>query len=78
MYNVHREANAALSRRPPPNWCGSPHPDRSLTSERRVVLRRHRKSHGVELGGALIAASAVTNHAMLWTRNRKQGTLVFD
>jgi hypothetical protein len=34
-------------------------------------LRRYRKSHGVELGDALIAASAVAGNAMLWTRNRK-------
>jgi predicted nucleic acid-binding protein len=34
-------------------------------------LRRYRKSHSVELGDALIAASAVTSGAMLWTRNRK-------
>jgi predicted nucleic acid-binding protein len=34
-------------------------------------LRRYRKSHGVELGDALIAACAVLNSAALWTRNRK-------
>ncbi len=34
-------------------------------------LRRFRKSHSVELGDALIAASAVGNGAKLWTRNRK-------
>ena len=34
-------------------------------------LRRYRKSHAVELGDALIAASAVLNSAALWTRNRK-------
>ena len=34
-------------------------------------LRRYRKSHGVELGDALIAATAVANRATLWTRNRK-------
>ena len=34
-------------------------------------LRRFRKSHGVELGDALIASSAVLNRAALWTRNRK-------
>ncbi len=34
-------------------------------------LRQYRKSHGVELGGALIAATAVHNGATLWTRNRK-------
>jgi predicted nucleic acid-binding protein len=34
-------------------------------------LRRYRKSHTVELGDALIAASAVSVNALLWTRNRK-------
>jgi predicted nucleic acid-binding protein len=34
-------------------------------------VRRYRKSHGVELGDALVAASAVVNGAVLWTRNRK-------
>jgi predicted nucleic acid-binding protein len=34
-------------------------------------MRLFRKSHGVELGDALIAASAAASNAMLWTRNRK-------
>jgi predicted nucleic acid-binding protein len=34
-------------------------------------LRRYRKSHGVEIADALIAASAVVTSAALWTRNRK-------
>ncbi len=34
-------------------------------------LRQYRRSHGVELGDALIAASAITNNARLWTRNHK-------
>lgn len=34
-------------------------------------LRSYRSSHGLELGDALIAASAVVNRALLWTRNRK-------
>jgi predicted nucleic acid-binding protein len=34
-------------------------------------LRRYRKSHAIELGDALIAASAVASGARLWTRNRK-------
>ncbi len=34
-------------------------------------LRRYRKSHGVELGDALIASAAISNGAALWTRNRK-------
>jgi predicted nucleic acid-binding protein len=35
-------------------------------------LRQYRKSHGVELGDALVAASAATHRAVLWTRNRKR------
>lgn len=34
-------------------------------------LHAYRKSHGLELGDALIAASVVVNGAVLWTRNRK-------
>ncbi|MGH9632597.1 MAG: type II toxin-antitoxin system VapC family toxin, partial [Bryobacteraceae bacterium] len=34
-------------------------------------LRHYRKSHGVEIGDALIAACAVANNAKLWTRDRK-------
>ena len=34
-------------------------------------LQRYRKSHAVELGDALIAASAVERGARLWTRNRR-------
>jgi len=33
-------------------------------------LRRYHKSHGVELGDALIAASARIGDAALWTRHR--------
>jgi len=35
------------------------------------LLRRYRKSHGMELGDALIAASAELSGAAVWTRNRK-------
>jgi predicted nucleic acid-binding protein len=35
-------------------------------------LRRYRKSHALELGDALIAASAVASGRRLWTRNRKR------
>jgi len=34
-------------------------------------LRRYQKSHGLELGDALIASAAMLNRAELWTRNRK-------
>ena len=36
-----------------------------------TYLQRYRRSHSVEIADALIAASAVANHAELWTRNRK-------
>jgi predicted nucleic acid-binding protein len=36
-----------------------------------VYLRQYRRSHGVEVADALIAASAVASGAALWTRNRK-------
>ncbi len=35
------------------------------------LLRLYHKSHGLQLGDALIAALAVLNGATLWTRNRK-------
>jgi predicted nucleic acid-binding protein len=35
-----------------------------------IYLQRYRRSHGVEVADALIAASAVAHHAELWTRNR--------
>jgi predicted nucleic acid-binding protein len=34
-------------------------------------LRQYRRSHGLELGDALIASAALLNAAELWTRNRK-------
>jgi len=34
-------------------------------------LSHYRKSHGLELGDALIAAAAAGHGATLWTRNRK-------
>jgi predicted nucleic acid-binding protein len=36
-----------------------------------AYLRQYRRSHGVEVADALIAAGAVANRAQLWTRNRK-------
>ncbi|MDZ4801954.1 MAG: type II toxin-antitoxin system VapC family toxin [Bryobacteraceae bacterium] len=45
--------------------------DSSVGKKAGEYLRRYRKSHSVELGDALIAASAVGNGARLWTRNRK-------
>jgi len=34
-------------------------------------LRQYHKSYSLELGDALIAATALLHHATLWTRNRK-------
>lgn len=34
-------------------------------------LLRYARSHNVEIGDALIAASAVQSNSVLWTRNRK-------
>ena len=34
-------------------------------------LVKYRRSHGIEIADALIAASAVENNAELWTGNRK-------
>ena len=45
--------------------------DASVGRRAGEYLGRYRKSHAVELGDALIAASAVASGARLWTRNRK-------
>lgn len=45
--------------------------DREVGRLAGAYLRQYRKSHGVQLADALIAASAVINDALLWTRNRK-------
>lgn len=34
-------------------------------------LSKYSRSHGLQLGDALIAATASVHHAKLWTRNRK-------
>jgi predicted nucleic acid-binding protein len=36
-----------------------------------MLLRQYAKSHGVELGDALIAATACLHDLQLWTRNRR-------
>jgi predicted nucleic acid-binding protein len=36
-----------------------------------VYLQRYRRSHGVEVADALIAACAVASNARLWTRSRE-------
>ncbi len=45
--------------------------ERETSRQAGEYLRLYRKSHGVELGDALIAAAAVLNGAQLWTRKRK-------
>ena len=45
--------------------------DASVGTKAGEYLRRFRKSHAVELGDALIAASAAGSGARLWTLNRR-------
>lgn len=45
--------------------------DASIGRRAGEYLHRYGKSHSVELGDALIAASTVTGGGQLWTRNRK-------
>jgi predicted nucleic acid-binding protein len=45
--------------------------DASVGRKAGEYLRRYRKSHSVELGDALVAASTVASDGQLWTRNRK-------
>jgi predicted nucleic acid-binding protein len=62
-------------------WAGArPHEHGALTCvpidqeagrQAGVYLRRYRRSHGIEVADALIAASAMVSRAELWTRNRK-------
>jgi predicted nucleic acid-binding protein len=56
--------------------------DQEIGYQAGVFLRLFRKSHGVEIADALIAASAVASTAELWTLNRKhypmKGLSFFD
>ena len=45
--------------------------DEDVGRQAGAYLQRYRRSHGVEVADALIAANAVANNAELWTRNRK-------
>lgn len=45
--------------------------DEAVGRQAGAYLHRYRRSHGVEIADALIAANAVANNAELWTRNRK-------
>jgi hypothetical protein len=45
--------------------------DDQMGQQAGTYLHRYRRSHGIEIADALIAATAVANGAELWTRNRK-------
>jgi predicted nucleic acid-binding protein len=45
--------------------------DREIGRLAGELLRQYRKSHHLELGDALIAATAMVHETPLWTRNRK-------
>ena len=45
--------------------------DEEIGRQAGAYLRKYRRSHGVEVADALIAACAGLNNAELWTRNRK-------
>ncbi len=45
--------------------------DAEIGARAGACLKRYRASHGIELGDALIAATAVVHGVPLWTRNRK-------
>jgi predicted nucleic acid-binding protein len=45
--------------------------DEEVGRQAGAYLQRYRRSHGVEVADALIAANAVANNAELWTRNRE-------
>lgn len=45
--------------------------DRETGRQAGDYLHQYRKSHGLELGDALVAATALLSDAELWTRNRK-------
>lgn len=45
--------------------------DQAVGHQAGVYLQHYRRSHGVEVADALIAAGAMANGAELWTRNRR-------
>ena len=45
--------------------------DEEVGRQADLYVQRYRRSHGVEVADALIAANAVASRAQLWTRNRK-------
>jgi predicted nucleic acid-binding protein len=45
--------------------------DKAIGRRAGEFLQKYRKSHSLELGDALIAATASVNNADLWTRNHK-------
>jgi predicted nucleic acid-binding protein len=46
--------------------------DEEVGRQAGFYLQQYRRSHGVEVADALIAANAVASNAELWTRNRKR------
>ena len=56
--------------------------DADIGRQAGLYMQRYHRSHGVEIADALIAASAASIHARLWTRNRKhypmKDVLLFD
>ncbi|HEY1501332.1 MAG TPA: type II toxin-antitoxin system VapC family toxin [Acidobacteriaceae bacterium] len=45
--------------------------DEAIGTRAGAYLRKYQRSHNVQMGDALIAASAIQNEASLWTRNKK-------
>ena len=45
--------------------------DEEIGRQAGIYLHQYRRSHGVEVADALIAAGAVASGAALWTRNRR-------
>ena len=45
--------------------------DEEVGRQAGIYLRQYRRSHGIEIADALIAATVAANRAQLWTRNRK-------
>lgn len=45
--------------------------DAEIGRQAGMYMGRYRKSHGLQIGDALIASGAVSSKAVLWTRNRK-------
>ena len=57
-------------------WTALSQSDAAVGRQAGGYLKQYRKSHGVKLGDALIAASAHRNNASLWTLNRKHYPMI--